>query len=157
MQVAQRARAFLDGALGRLRRASYLKKWSILGVAIGLVAGFGAVIFVNAIRLCSWLLLEVIGGYTPPSAAGEGNVIGSSFSRPWAVPLVVGLGGLISGILVVRFAPEAEGHGTDAAIEAVHRNPRGLRARASLVKIVASAVTIGSGGSAGRPPTQGSR
>ena len=150
MQVALRTRAFLDGALGRLRRASYLKKWSILGVAIGLVAGFGAVIFVHAIRLCSWLLLEVIGGYTPPSAAGEGNVIGSSFSRPWAVPLVVGLGGLISGILVVRFAPEAEGHGTDAAIEAVHRNPRGLRARASLVKIVASAVTIGSGGSAGR-------
>lgn len=150
MQVPPRARVFLDEALGRLRRASYLKKWSILGVAIGLVAGFGAVIFVYAIRLCSWLLLDVIGGYTPPSAAGEGNAIGSSFSRPWAVPLVVGLGGLISGILVVRFAPEAEGHGTDAAIEAVHRNPRGLRARASLVKIVASAVTIGSGGSAGR-------
>ena len=47
MQVALRTRAFLDGALGRLRRASYLKKWSILGVAIGLVAGFGAVIFVK--------------------------------------------------------------------------------------------------------------
>jgi len=49
--------------------------------------------------------------------------------------------------LVVRFAPEAEGHGTDAAIPAVHHNPRGIRFRVVLVKIVASALTIGSGGS----------
>ena len=64
--------------------------------------------------------------------------------------LVVGLGGLISGILVFSLAPEAEGHGTDAAIAAVHHNPRGIRARVSFVKIIASAITIGSGGSAGR-------
>ncbi len=49
-----------------------------------------------------------------------------------------------------RFAPEAEGHGTDAAISAVHHNPRGVRFRAVIVKIVASALTIGSGGSGGR-------
>ena len=49
-----------------------------------------------------------------------------------------------------RFAPEAEGHGTDAAISAVHHNPRGIRFRAVIVKIVASALTIGSGGSGGR-------
>ena len=115
-----------------------------------LITGLGAVAFTWAIRVCSWLLLEVIGGYVPPTSVGEGNVFGSDFARPWAVPLVVGLGGLISGVLVTRFAPEAEGHGTDAAIDAVHRNPRGMRARASVVKIVASAVTIGSGGSAGR-------
>ena len=48
MQVALRTRAFLDGALGRLRRASYLKKWAVLGCGIGLVAGLGAVIFVHA-------------------------------------------------------------------------------------------------------------
>src|SRR5664280_3167024 len=49
-----------------------------------------------------------------------------------------------------RIAPEAEGHGTDAAISAVHHNPRGIRFRAVIVKIVASALTIGSGGSGGR-------
>ena len=46
--------------------------------------------------------------------------------------------------------PEAEGHGTDAAIHAVHENPRGIRIRVVLVKLVASALTIGSGGSGGR-------
>lgn len=150
MRARERARKRFDAALVWLQHTSYLRKWLVLGILIGIVAGTGAVVFVHAIRVCSWLFLEVIGGYTPPSAAGEGAIVGSSFARPWAIPLAVGLGGLISGVIVNRFAPEAEGHGTDAAIEAVHRNPRGVRARASVVKIVASAVTIGSGGSAGR-------
>jgi CIC family chloride channel protein len=59
-------------------------------------------------------------------------------------------GALVSAWLVAKFAPEAEGHGTDNAIEAVHTNPRSIRLRAVLVKPVASALTIGSGGSGGR-------
>ena len=60
------------------------------------------------------------------------------------------LGGLISGLIVFRFAPEAEGHGTDAAIAAFHHGARRIRGRIPLVKLVASAITIGSGGSGGR-------
>ncbi len=150
MAVRDRVGSSVERALERVLEAGYLRKWMVLGVAIGIVAGLGAVGFTLAIRLCSWLLLDVVGGYVPPSAVGEGSGYASDFARPWAVPLVVGFGGLISGVLVTRFAPEAEGHGTDAAIDAVHRNPRGMRARASFVKLVASAVTIGSGGSAGR-------
>ncbi len=82
---------------------------------------------------------------------GEGgHAASASFSRPWALPLVVGLGALLGALLVFRFAPDAEGHGTDAAISAVHHNPRGIRFRTVIVKIVASALTIGSGGSGGR-------
>jgi H+/Cl- antiporter ClcA len=135
----------------RLRDTAYLKKWLILGALIGVVAGLGAIVFSAALEGATKLLLGGIGGYTPPTPAGEGNALGSGgFTRPWAIPLVVGLGGLISGYLVFRFAPEAEGHGTDAAIAAVHHNPRGMRPRAILVKLIASAATIGSGGSAGR-------
>ncbi len=94
--------------------------------------------------------LGLLVGLTPPSPAGEGGAPITDAARPWALPLVVGLGGLISGILVFRFAPEAEGHGTDAAIAAYHHHPRGIRARIPLVKLVASAITIGSGGSGGR-------
>jgi chloride channel protein, CIC family len=136
----------------RLRRAGYLRKWLVLGTMIGIVAGIGAVAFTEALAYASHVLLGGIGGYTPPVPIGEGGLAGSGahFSRPFAIPLVVGVGGLISGILVFWLAPEAEGHGTDAAIEAVHHDPRGIRGRVSFVKIVASAVTIGSGGSAGR-------
>ena len=135
----------------RLKDASYLRKWLVLGVVIGVVAGLGSIAFIFALEGTSKLLLESLGGYEPPLPVGEGNRLAAgSFARPWAIPLVVGLGGLISGVLVFRYAPEAEGHGTDAAISAVHHNPRGIRGRVTLVKLVASAATIGSGGSAGR-------
>jgi CIC family chloride channel protein len=53
-------------------------------------------------------------------------------------------------LIVFTLAPEAEGHGTDAAIEAFHEKGGRIRGRIPLVKMVASAITIGSGGSAGR-------
>jgi chloride channel protein, CIC family len=137
--------------IARLRDWNYLRKWLVLGALIGVVAGLGAIVFIFALEGCSKLLLETIGGYKPPLPIGEGNrLVAGGFARPWAIPLVVGFGGLISGVLVFGFAPEAEGHGTDAAIAAVHHNPRGIRGRVTLIKLVASAVTIGSGGSAGR-------
>jgi H+/Cl- antiporter ClcA/CBS domain-containing protein len=134
-----------------LSGASYLQKWLVLGVLIGTMAGVGAIVFYEALLACTHLFLGVLAGYHVPTPAGEGGQAASaSFSRPWALPLVVGLGALLGAILVYRFAPEAEGHGTDAAISAVHQNPRGIRFRVIIVKIVASALTIGSGGSGGR-------
>ncbi|HEX3795203.1 MAG TPA: chloride channel protein [Acidimicrobiales bacterium] len=131
--------------------ASYLQKWIVLGVVIGAVAGAGAIIFYEALVLSTHFFLGTLGGYRVPTPAGEGGFIGSaSPARPWALPLIAGGGALIAGILVFCFAPEAEGHGTDAAISAVHHNPRGVRFRAVVVKIIASALTIGSGGSGGR-------
>ena len=146
--------AWLDACLRsirhRLRGANYLRKWVVLGALIGVVGGLGAIAFYTALELATRFFLGFLGGYTPPSPAGEGGAPITGFSRAWALPFVVALGGLISGLLVYRFAPEAEGHGTDAAIAAYHHNPRGIRGRIPLVKIVASAITIGSGGSGGR-------
>jgi CIC family chloride channel protein len=131
--------------------ASYLKKWSVLGVVIGAVAGIGAIVFYEALTAATHLFLGVFAGYRVPTPVGEGaRHASASAARPWALPLVAGVGALLGALLVYRFAPEAEGHGTDAAISAVHHNPRGVRFRAVVVKIVASALTIGSGGSGGR-------
>jgi CIC family chloride channel protein len=140
----------LRDARRRVRQASYLRKWVVLGAGIGVVGGLGAIVFYNALELATQLFLGVLAGYTPPSPAGEGGAPITEAARPWAIPFVVALGGLLSGIIVFRFAPEAEGHGTDAAIAAFHHHPRGIRARIPIVKLVASAITIGSGGSGGR-------
>jgi len=138
--------------IGRwLAAATYTQKWLVLGTVVGLIAGAGAVVFYEALRLATYLFLQVLAGYRVPLPASEGGRAASSyFARPWAVPLIAGGGALAGAILVFAVAPEAEGHGTDAAIAAVHHNPRGVRARTVFVKIVASALTIGSGGSGGR-------
>jgi H+/Cl- antiporter ClcA len=146
-----RGRRAVRRALSRPRRAGYLRKWLVLGTLIGIVAGLGAVAFFSALDAATSWLLGSIGGYHPAGTAGEGGIhAASGFSRPGAIPLVTGGGALAAAILVFAVAPEAEGHGTDAAIAAVHTNPKGMRPRVAAVKIVASAVTIGSGGSGGR-------
>jgi H+/Cl- antiporter ClcA len=123
----------------------------VLGAMVGIVAGLGAVVFYDALRLASYVFLQVIAGYHVPEPISEGGRVASThFARPWAIPLVACGGALLGAILVFSIAPEAEGHGTDAAIAAVHHNPRGVRLRTVFVKIVASALTIGSGGSGGR-------
>jgi CIC family chloride channel protein len=134
-----------------VRNSGYLRKWLILGVSIGVIAGLGAVVFYLALKYAGEYLLGDLGGYRPPTAAAEGGERGSTgFDRAWAIPLITFSGALVSAFIVAKFAPEAEGHGTDSAIEAVHTDPRSIRARAVLVKMVSSALTIGSGGSAGR-------
>ena len=144
-------RATMTSTSRWLGDASYLQKWLILGALIGTMAGVGAIVFYEALLACTHFFLGTLAGYHVPTPAGEGgHGASASFARPWALPLVVGLGALLGSILVYRFAPEAEGHGTDAAISAVHHNPRGIRFRAVIVKLVASALTIGSGGSGGR-------
>ncbi len=130
----------------------YLLKWLLLSTLIGLVAGLGAIAFFASIHFTTTILLGKIVGYLPPNPAGEGTTNVMPFwsaARPWLLPLITTGGGLVAGIIVFTLAPEAEGHGTDAAIAAFHQG-KPIRARIPLIKLVASAITIGSGGSAGR-------
>lgn len=141
----------------RLKDGNYFTKWLVVSALIGLVAGLGAIAFTLAITWATHFFLGMLVGYQPPGPQGEGG--GGDLSplldlghHPLflLLPLVVGLGGLLSGLIVFTFAPEAEGHGTDAAIAAFHYEEGRVRARIPLIKLVASAITIGSGGSGGR-------
>jgi len=129
---------------------SYLRKWIVISILIGVIAGVGSILFYLAIDGVTWLMLGQGAGYTPPVPGGEGVTIFTPISRRWMIPIVCTLGGLVSGLLVFKLAPEAEGHGTDAAINSFHNKDGFIRRRVPLVKLVASAITIGSGGSAGR-------
>ena len=128
----------------------YLAKWLLLGTCIGLVAGLGAIVFFVAIDWATHFFLGQLVGYLPPSPSGEGSPVLRGMDRPWLLPVVVGLGGLLSGLIVFNLAPEAEGHGTDAAIASIHHRHGRVRARIPPIKLIASAITIGSGGSGGR-------
>lgn len=127
-----------------------LAKWLGLGLAIGIIAGLGAIVFTWSIDSCTHFFLGNLAGYEPPSALGEGTHKITAPERAWLFPFILALGGLISGVIVYRFAPEAEGHGTDAAIAAFHHRGGKVRARVPLIKLITSSITIGSGGSGGR-------
>src|ERR1700744_3444776 len=143
-----------DGG-GRLgvfvRNSGHLRKWLILGVLIGVIAGLGAVVFYLTLKCTGEFLLGYLAGYHIPIPLAEGGRPASShYLRPWAIPLVTTGGALVSALIVAGVSPEGTGHGTDSAIEAIHTDPRRIRTRVVLVKMIASALTIGSGGSAGR-------
>ena len=131
------------------------KKILALSVAVGIVAGLGALLFYTLLNLTSAIFLNYICNFYPPSPSGEVSLIKLHFNPSGSIRrsflvLIPTLGGLISGLIVYSFAPEAEGHGTDAVIEAIHIKGGKIRGRVPVVKTVASAITIGTGGSAGR-------
>jgi CIC family chloride channel protein len=123
----------------------------ILAALVGAISGLGAFIFYFLLDLSTKFFLVGLDNFNPPLAGGEAEVVKIDFHFGLIpLPIVVALGGLLSGMIVYTFAPEAEGHGTDAVIRAFHRARGAIRARVPVVKTIASAITIGSGGSAGR-------
>ena len=120
----------------------------LIGLLIGLVAGGGAIVFFEAIEFATEHILTDLTGYVPPQPLREGSAETSGPTRSWALPIVLGLGGLVSGILVFTFAPAAEGAGADQVIDAFHQRGGRVGWRVIPVKLVASTVTIGSGGGA---------
>ena len=130
---------------------SDFQKILVIGVVVGIISGFGAYLFYSGLKYGSLFVMKYLWGY---DYAAEGASIIDIAS--WAPPEVgflflpiICVGALISGYLVYTFAPEAEGHGTDAAIAAFHGTGE-IRRRVPLVKAVASIITISTGGSAGR-------
>jgi CIC family chloride channel protein len=132
------------------RSIAYLRKWLPAAILIGIAAGVASIAFFSAITWATKFFLGLGAGFVPPAPIGEGETLITDIGRRWMIPVITIIGGLISGFIVYKFAPEAEGHGTDAAIDAFHRKEGIIRPRIPLVKMIASAVTIGSGGSAGR-------
>jgi CIC family chloride channel protein len=120
-------------------------------LAVGAIGAVAALAFEAAVALAGKLLLTGISGYAPPAVGSLHPVVDlPSWSQRWWLPVATGVGGLLSGLLVFTLAPEAEGHGTDAAVGAYHRTGGDVRSRIPFIKGIASALTIGSGGVAGR-------
>jgi CIC family chloride channel protein len=127
-------------------------KWFFLSTLIGIVAGLGAYVFHMAILVVAHYALGETAGFMPPETAGERAI----FPPPtkelqvwWILPVII-VGGAASGFLIYTFAPEAEGHGTDAAIDAYHNKRGFIRWQVPVIKTIASALTLGTGGSGGR-------
>ncbi len=127
------------------------KKIMIIAILIGIISGLGALIFFEGLKFSTHFFMDIIVGFHYPDEGQSIQTI-SNWAPPeniWLILPVICFGALLSGILVYTFAPEAEGHGTDAAIKAFHGDGR-VRWRIPLLKAVASILTMSTGGSAGR-------
>lgn len=130
---------FIVEQLQRLRMTEHTFM-VVAAVAIGLLGGFGAIFFRFAIRFF------------------EGVFFGSwqytldyALQLPWYVKLFApAAGGLIVGPIVFYFAREARGHGVPEVMESIVLRGGAIRPRVMIAKVMASAVSIGSGGSVGR-------
>lgn len=131
-----------SGRFERAARFFHLQAWFrflVLCVLVGALAGLGALAFEHALKAVERFLLE---GWIFDTAA-------PGYAWWWLLAVPAG-GGALAGVIALRFAPEAAGHGTDAVIRAFHRQRGEMRARGPLVKGLCSLLTIGTGGSAGR-------
>lgn len=112
----------------------------IIAIIIGLLAGFSAI----GIR---WLIKTI----TALSFGSGTNLLEVLSSTPWYLLLVIpALGGLIVGPIIYYLAPEAKGHGVPEVMQAILLKGGIIRPRVALIKSIASAITIGTGGSVGR-------
>jgi len=124
----------IDGYLRKLSEKSKLSENSYLimiSFIVGVSTGLGAVIF-------RWLILnfrDLFYGHSLPL---------------YVIPLIPMAGGLLVGPIVYFFASEAKGHGVPEVMAAVALKSGAIRPRVAVAKAIASAICIGSGGSAGR-------
>ncbi|MFQ5864245.1 MAG: chloride channel protein [bacterium] len=112
----------------------------VVAVLIGILGGFGAIFFRFAIRFFQGVFF---GSWQ--------YTLDYALHLPWYVKLFApAAGGLIVGPIVFYFAREAKGHGVPEVMESIVLRGGAIRPRVMIAKIAASAVCIGSGGSAGR-------
>lgn len=127
-------------------------RWLLLGSIVGVISGLGAILFQTLLGIIKEFALVHLVGIQAVKPGGETDFIQFSpgIFNPYLIVLVPALGGLIAGFLVYKFAPEAEGHGTDEAIKAFHRKRGLIHPKVPVVKLLASVITLGTGGSGGR-------
>ena len=133
-------------------REHAISRWMFYSLLIGLVAGLGAAAFFFSLEWLKYFVLDYLAGYPMEPPAGEHLVHGMPHgtATAWILFLAPAVGGLLSGLIVYTWAPEAEGHGTDAMIDAFHNKQGEIRSRVPYVKSAASVITLATGGSAGR-------
>jgi CIC family chloride channel protein len=109
----------------------------LLAILVGIIAGFGAIVFRWLIRSFQTLFF-----------GGGANILG--FMGEYYIILLPAVGGLFVGLLIYFGAREAKGHGVPEVMAAVVTQGGRIRPRVSIIKSLASSICIGSGGSVGR-------
>lgn len=110
----------------------------VLAIAVGLLTGFGSVGFIYLLHGLTDFARETVAD-SWLAVFGDARLV-----------LLPALGGLMAGPVIARVAAEARGHGVPEVMTALAARGGYIRKRVAAVKVLASALTIGFGGAAGR-------
>ncbi len=146
--VSSNARQSSSGSLEQTdedTRRIGLVHLSVLALIVGVVTGFGAIVFRDLIGLIhNALFLGKI------AVRYDANLF--TPASPWGplVILVPVVGAVAVTFLITKFAPEARGHGVPEVMDAIYYNGGVIRPIVAVVKSLASAIAIGTGAAVGR-------
>lgn len=146
--------------LGKAVNVVTTGRWMFYCVLVGLVSGVAALLFNISLEAIQEITFSHLAGLVLQEPSGKHLIIqfdlptqfvdAISIRSRWLIIILPALGALISGLLVYRFAPEAEGSGTNSVINAFHKKKGKIKPLVPVIKFLASIFTIGTGGSAGK-------
>lgn len=118
----------------------------ILGGIIGVLCGYGAVIFHESISIIKVLFFDY-----PGRLFGLNTLLNS---REWYIKIIIilvpAVGGLLAGILAYYFERDRTRDGIPDVIDAVASRGSIIKGRVSILKTIGSALSIGTGGAGGK-------
>src|SRR5690606_5618180 len=129
-----------------------VSRWVGLGLLVGILSGLFASLLYVGVEAIRYLVVHVGAGAHLLEPAGEGSLFRSTLPtthRPWVLVVAPAVGCFLSSWIVYRFCKEAAG-GNEGWLRAFHVGRGRIRPRVAPVKLLASAINLGSGASAGR-------
>ena len=130
----------------------YLRKWTVIGVIIGVLSGLLVITAYEAIRIFSSFFLSDIVRYIQPYPEDVAN-LSSEYSlyvlKPWLIPVILGLIGLIIGILSMKLSTAIGKNGIDEISDEFHNKKNQFSLKISSLRSFSSFLAIGSGMSGG--------
>lgn len=130
----------------------YLRKWTIIGIIIGVLSGLLVIVAYEAIRIFSSFFLSDIVRYIQPYPEDVAN-LSSNYSlyvlKPWLIPVILGLIGLIIGILSTKLSTAIGKNGIDEISDEFHNKKNQFSLKISFLRSFSSILAVGSGMSGG--------
>jgi chloride channel protein, CIC family len=130
----------------------YLRKWTIIGIIIGVLSGLLVIAAYEAIRIFSSFFLSDIVRYVQPYPEDVAN-LSSNYSlyvlKPWLIPVILGLIGLIIGILSTKLSTAIGKNGIDEISDEFHNKKNQFSLKISFLRSFSSILAVGSGISGG--------
>ena len=131
---------------------AYLRKWTVIGIIIGVLSGLLVIAAYEAIRIFSSFFLSDIVRYIQPNPEDVAKLT-SNYTlyvlKPWLIPIILGLVGLIIGILSTKLSTALGKNGIDEISDEFHNKKNQFSLKISSLRTLSNILAVGSGTSGG--------